>query len=240
MNVGFHIAALVYPIIPKIIAMPIFFQPRKKAKAVIATFVIILIVLLNNFSSREDYADLDRTMSSIYKDRLMPSGYLFHIHNHLYQKRILQQSDNFSDAIVQSQLTHHNKAIDSLIGNYDMTYLTLAEKKQWKNFKKELSLYNDAEKQALIGASSADAAKQNDNNLTQRFDKAIASVISLNEIQTSEGNLLQRHSKSVIGDTLLHSYMEVPLLFIVCVIIILLSGFTDRYTNSVTEKHLMN
>jgi hypothetical protein len=96
--------------------MPIFFQPRKKAKAVIATFVIILIVLLNNFSSREDYADLDRTMSSIYKDRLMPSGYLFHINNHLYQKRILQQSANFPDAAVQLQIANHNKAMTALSG----------------------------------------------------------------------------------------------------------------------------
>lgn len=220
--------------------MPIFFQPRKKAKAVIATFVIILIVLLNNFSSRKDYADLDRTMSSIYQDRLMPSGYLFHINNYLYQKRMLQQSPNFSGAAVQAQLDHHNKAIDSLIRNYDMTFLTLAEKKQWKNFKEQLALYNDAEKQALSSVSSIDANDQNNKNLSESFDKAIAAVISLNEIQTSEGNLLQRHSKSVIGDTLLHSYMEVPLLFIVCIIIILLSGFTDKYTSSITEKHLMN
>lgn len=220
--------------------MPIFFQPRKKAKAVIATFVIILIVLLNNFSSRKDYADLDRTMSSIYQDRLMPSGYLFHINNYLYQKRMLQQSPNFSGAAVQAQLDHHNKAIDSLIRNYDMTFLTLAEKKQWKNFKEQLALYNDAEKQALSSVPSNDANDQNNKNLSESFDKAIAAVISLNEIQTSEGNLLQRHSKSVIGDTLLHSYMEVPLLFIVCIIIILLSGFTDKYTSSITEKHLMN
>ena len=220
--------------------MPIFFQPRKKAKAVIATFVIILIVLLNNFSSREDYADLDRTMSSIYKDRLMPSGYLFHINNHLYQKRMLQQSNNFPDAKLISQLGHHNLAIDSLIGNYDMTYLTLAEKKQWKNFKQQLTIYNDAEKKALNNGSSIEVNEQNNTKLSESFEKAIASVISLNEIQTSEGNLLQRHSKSVIGDTLLHSYMEVPLLFIVCIIIIVLSGFTDRYTSSITEKHLMN
>lgn len=220
--------------------MPIFFQPRKKAKAVIATFVIILVVLLNNFSSREDYADLDRTMSSIYKDRLMPSGYLFHINNRLYQKRILQQSPNFSDAGIQLQLAQHNNAIDSLIRNYDLTYLTTAEKKQWKNFKQQLGLYNDAEKQALVIASSAGENQQNNIKLSESFDKAIAAVISLNDIQTSEGSVLQSHSKSVIGDTLLHSYMEVPLLFIVCVIIILLSGFTDRYTSAITEKHLMN
>jgi len=220
--------------------MPIFFQPRKKAKAVIATFVIILIVLLNNFSSREDYADLDRTMSSIYKDRLMPSGYLFHINNHLYQKRILQQSANFSDAAVQLQLAQHNKAIDSLIRNYDQTYLTATEKNQWNNFKQQLNNYNDAEKKALVSVASLEENQLNNLMLSESFDKAIASAISLNDIQTSEGNVLQRHSKSVIGDTLLHSYMEVPLLFIVCVIIILLSGFTDRYTSSVTEKHLMN
>ena len=220
--------------------MPIFFQPRKKAKAVIATFVIILIVLLNNFSSREDYADLERTMSSIYKDRLMPSGYLFHINNHLYQKRILQQSANFPDAAVQLQLANHNKAIDSLIRNYDMTYLTLTEKKQWQIFKQELNLYNAAEKQSLTSVLSTDDNQLNNKKLGESFDKAVAAVISLNEIQTSEGSVLQRHSKSVIGDTLLHSYMEVPLLFIVCVIIILLSGFTDKYTSTITEKHLMN
>jgi len=220
--------------------MPIFFQPRKKAKAVIATFVIILIVLLNNFSNRKDYADLDRTMSSIYQDRLMPSGYLFHINNYLYQKRMLQQSPNFSDAVVQAKLAHHNIAIDSLIRNYDMTYLTLAEKKQWKTFKQELALYNEAEKQVISSASSIEENEKNNRNLGESFEKAIAAVISLNEIQTSEGNLLQRHSKSVIGDTLLNSYIEVPLLFIVCIIIILLSGFTDKYTSSITEKHLMN
>jgi hypothetical protein len=220
--------------------MPIFFEPRKKAKAVIATLVIILIVLLNNFSSREGYADLDRTMSSIYKDRLMPSGYLFHISNHLYQKRILQQSAQFPVSAVQLQIANHNKAIDSLIRNYDMTYLTLTEQKQWKNFKQQLSIYNEEETKALAAATSAEAYQTNDKKLNETFDKAVASVISLNEIQTSEGSVLQRHSKSVIGDTLLHSYMEIPLLFIVCVIIILLSGFTDKYTNTITEKHLMN
>jgi len=101
-------------------------------------------------------------------------------------------------------------------------------------------LYNDAEKQSLTAVLSTEDNQVNNKKLGESFDKAVAAVISLNEIQTSEGSVLQRHSKSVIGDTLLHSYMEVPLLFIVCVIIILLSGFTDKYTSTITEKHLMN
>ena len=60
---------------------------RKRTVALLVLYIVLLVVMFNNFSERKDYDDLDRTISSIYKDRLMPAGFLFKLNDHLYQKK---------------------------------------------------------------------------------------------------------------------------------------------------------
>lgn len=191
-------------------------------------FALIIVIMLNNFSGRSSYADLDKTISSIYKDRLIPAGYLFSINDLLYQKKLLLQSGDPLTTSVQASLDKHNKALLTLIRQYDATYLTVAEKEQWGLFKALLLQYNIAE-----------ATSQN-TLLQSSFDKAITCLNTLNTIQLTEGKALQHHSKDLLGGSLLQSYFEIGLLFVVCILMLALLDLHDKHRNFPADQALLN
>lgn len=188
---------------------------KEKSKIVLLLLLILLLALLNNHFSRQHYDALDKNMSSIYKDRLMPTSYLFRLSDHLYQKKLLLQEHEFEGSQLQAELETHNTAISKIITDYEKTYLTKNEQEHWKGFITHLQNYDLAES-AHLQLSAAVTGKE--HALHSSFDKALASLNSLNELQTNEGFKLQHDSKSIIGNTVLRAYLEVSLLFILGII----------------------
>jgi preprotein translocase subunit SecG len=209
--------------------MPFVPNNKNKTKLLVGLFALIIIVMLNNYSGRSKYADLDKTISSIYKDRLLPAGYLFSISDLLYQKKLLlQQHEGPLPAQAKASLDHHNTALLTLLKQYDATYLTVAEKAQWGLFKALLLQYNIAEatgRQAL---------------LQQPFSKAIACLNELTAIQLAEGKALEHRSKDLLGGSLLQSYFEIAVLFVVCILMLALTGFEDRRHTLSPDQVLLN
>ena len=80
---------------------------KEKKKAAVALFVALAVILLNMFFNSKDYDKLDRNMSSIYNDRLMPAGYLFQISDHLYQKQLLHMDERIPATELKQQLQQH-------------------------------------------------------------------------------------------------------------------------------------
>ncbi len=192
-------------------------------------FIVFVIMLLNNFSNWKSYGELEANFSSIYKDRLMPSVYLFRLNDLLYEKRELQQENDIPAAQRVTLLDGYNRMIDSIIRSYETTYLTLAEKEQWKNFLGILKEYNKAEAAAVspwhTGTPvSPDIAA----SLQAYFRQAKESLNGLNEIQTQEGNLLQRESKAIIGGSIIKFYLEIALLIILCIMALVLVNMSEK------------
>src|SRR5688572_19048080 len=110
-------------------------QVKNKAKSIITLYVMIVVVMLINFFVRRSYDDLDKTITSIYSDRLMPANYLFKINDHLYQKKLLLEEHEVLNGSDQKQLDQHNSVIAGLMKEYETTYLTTSERQQWLGFK---------------------------------------------------------------------------------------------------------
>lgn len=68
----------------------------RKSKTLVILLVIISFIMINNFAKRKDFADLDKTVNSIYNDRLMPAGILFNLNNLLHEKHDLLLSNKCS------------------------------------------------------------------------------------------------------------------------------------------------
>lgn len=191
-------------------------NPRKeKSRIVLWLLLILILALLNNHFSRQHYNELDKNMSSIYQDRLMPTSYLFRLSDHLYQKKLLLQDKELENAALQRQLLTHNNSVLEIIDDYEKTFLTENEKEFWSGFRSNLNDYNKAEEEYL---RTMQATPNNALVLHHSFDKAMLSLNHLNVLQTNEGLKLQTDSKAIIGNTVLRAYLEVSLLFILGIV----------------------
>lgn len=189
-----------------------------KTRPLIVLLLIVFFVMINNLDKRKDFADLDRAVASIYQDRLMPSGYIFRLNNHLHEKFSGIQAGN---QVNPGQLLQHNAAINVIIQQYEKTYLTQSEKQQWLRFKRQLEEYNTAEQKLL--ALSRDQSR-NLLSLQQAYALTQHSLERLSALQLEEGNNLQKRSRSIIGGSMLNTYLDISLLFILVVVILLVSG----------------
>jgi hypothetical protein len=157
---------------------------------------------------------LDQSISSIYKDRLLPATYLHRIANHLYEQR-LTGGDS------------HPMAIDSLVAAYETTYLTPDEKKQWASFKTHLSRYRQ------------EAAKGDTAVSQQEFQETISDLIDLSNIQIGEGKNLESDSHNVVSGSVLSSQLEMSLLIILGLLATVLLFMTDNAFSS-AGPHSLN
>ena len=114
---------------------------KHKIKAAVLLVVTMALLIINNILGTRSYSNLDKSISSIYQDRLMPATYIFEISDHLYQERLLQEQPGPVTSEGLRLLDSHNVAIAGLITNYEKTYLTKDEVKHWATFKKDLPEY---------------------------------------------------------------------------------------------------
>lgn len=206
---------------------------KEKRRIVVVLLTILVLALINNFVSRQQYGDLTNNISSIYKDRLIPAGYIFSMSDLLYQKKILLQA--MPEDNLLAQLDQHNREMTGIIEAYEATYLTKEEQRQWKNFRQHLQHYNEAEALAVSSAAYTDKER-----LHSSFGQALQSLKQLNETQTNEGMRLQNDSKAIINSTVMQAYLEVSLLFILGIIGLMLLTVSEKTVYPVSHRHLYN
>ena len=204
---------------------------KEKKKAAVALFVALAVILLNLFFNSKDYDKLDQNMSSIYNDRLMPAGYLFQISDHLYQKQLLHMDERIPATELKQQLQQHDLSIAKLVKAYEATYLTTAEKQYWNKLLQSLAAYQLAEgKEAELQTNVMEAS----------FINAQLALNQLNTLQATEGNLLQRSSKAIISETVLHTYLEITMIIVLAVIILSLLAGRENPFFPIEQKHILN
>lgn len=211
---------------------------KEKRVAVIVFFAVLAIISLNQFINKKDYNDLYTNMSSMYKDRLMPAGYLFSINDHLYQKKILHLQESDANAKLSAQLKLHDEAIAKLIKAYEATYLTQKEKKEWQQLLKSLTAYKNAE---LITANELLLAQQSRVELLEaNFQQAQHSLNELNALQAAEGSTLQIKSTAIINGTVVYSYLQMAMIVLLAVTAIVLVSATDHPFFPTNRQQLLN
>src|SRR5689334_10361494 len=150
---------------------------KYKVKAAAFLMVILGIILLGNIWATNSFSALDNSMSSIYKDRLKVSEYIYDISNTLYKKRLLFDA-GISKEEMRKHVTAYNGSIDKLIKDYELTELTKEEKKQWTLFKTHLQDYNAGEHRHIAAGMPFNADMQ------VKFDHTVANLDALSKIQT--------------------------------------------------------
>lgn len=191
------------------------FQMKHKLKAAVALVVIMLLLLLNNMTGRRNFVNLRQAIASIYEDRLIPATYIFGLSDHLYQNRLLAETEAHNPAL-QQRLAEHDRVIAELIRSYETTYLTQEEQQQWQLFKERLHAYN----QVRTGADAGVAVAQ--------FNGALQHLNALSRIQAGEGRALHRSSRYLLDGTTTMATFELSLVIVLGILAVFLISLPDR------------
>ena len=184
---------------------------------VLALFIILTALLLAGFIHRKNYNSLDRHIASIYEDRLLPATFLFDMIDGLYQRKLLLSKTLPANDSVKRAVAAYNTELSHLIKKYEATSLTSREKQYWDTLIHNINLYNAGEPLLLSGATATPL-------LQSYFDNAIVSLNQLAALQVSEGHLLQKNSKAIIGGAIINMQLEVALLVILGILALSVAG----------------
>lgn len=206
-----------------------FYTQKKKRRVLVVSIILLAVLMLSNFVGTSDYNRLEKNMSSIYNDRLMPAYYLFRINDHLYQKKILLNNSKQNAAAIAK----HNQDVDSLVTAYSLTYLTAEEKREWTVFLTKLKQYNIAEMNALTVG----------NNFVINealFTEVLASLSKLNTIQASVGKQLHSSTKAIVYGSVIYTYLQVALMIILLLIILMTLRSSDHILSGAHHPQSLN
>lgn len=218
-----------------------FFQVRNKFKICCVLIVIIVLVLLNNLRSRRHISRLDKSVSSIYQDRLLPATYLYEISNRLYQKRLMLEEKSGLRAGWASWKEEKDKEIDSLVKIYDSTYLTKEEQEQWTRFKQQLKRYTEMENAGFAEMSdSMHLSAASEGSLDEQFRQSVALLNNLAVIQAGEGKNLQTGSHDIASGSVLGSHLEMVLLIVLGLMALILLSMSDKHVLNADQKAGLN
>jgi hypothetical protein len=201
---------------------------KYKLKAAAVLLVIMTTILLGNLYERHNFNTLDKSISSIYQDRLMPATYIYELSNHLYEKRLLQEHyAEYPPTELQKKNFIHDDAIASLLQDYEKTYLTDEESKHWAELKHSLYNYNSQYNIALANIRKKTPA-MNSGQLNNYFDEMMVQLNALSKIQAGIGHSIEKDSHAIVAGSIIPAYLENSLLIVLGIICIVLFSVSDN------------
>ncbi|WMN12048.1 MCP four helix bundle domain-containing protein [Marivirga salinae] len=199
---------------------------QQKLKLASALAVILIIVLVNNRLQNNNLNELGDTFGSVYKDRLLVENYIFKMANATQEKKyLLTQFDSKDDQIIENEINTINVIMDSLIADYQKTYLTINESTIFKDY-----LQNNAQLRIM-----ENDPKLQFSQLTALYDQNVELLNDLSKIQMKEGEALYNNSQSIVTSNASISYLELGLLIILGLISQALV-FNSKSLNSILKK----
>ncbi|WP_421826876.1 MCP four helix bundle domain-containing protein [Larkinella sp.] len=204
------------------------FVIQQKMKAALLLSGIMVLIVLSTFLSRSNINDIDKSFSSIYKDRLIPAVDMVHLIENLYIKRLvvekhLMASTPSTPAEIKAQLKTQNQSIDSLIRNFEKTFLITEEAKSLHDFKNRVSDYAILENRILHLSESGNkeaGRKLFNGKGSQTFQRAIACLNELTQIQYTEGQSLVKESKTESSQFNLISSLQIAVAIVIGLLIL--------------------
>lgn len=123
------------------------------------------LILTSIFLSRRSIHDIQQASSSIYKDRLVPTGMLVKLTAAVYRKRLLLETyvltnNRPNKGLISSTLDRFNRRTDSLLTEFDRTKLTEKEADRLRLLRQQLTVYNQLEGELTTNLVDLPAARQ--------------------------------------------------------------------------------
>jgi hypothetical protein len=179
---------------------------QQKLKLSLLLGCIVFLIIITILVEKQNIKDMDKSMTSIYKDRLIPATDIFYLTQKIFTKqllieRFLNYDSSFLADALTTRLRAHNDSIQLLITRFEKTYLVENETEYLSLFKTTLTKYNLEEERLLqiAGTKSIESARtEYQLNGKKLISEAVHYLEKLTKIQSKVAEDLTKDSHSVV------------------------------------------
>ncbi len=129
------------------------FVIQQKLKAAMLLGGIMALIVGGTVLSRYNVEGIDRSFSSIYRDRLIPATTIIYLTENLYRKRLSLENYSFRipepPSRIKAQLRAYDRSIDSLVRLFEKTYLVDEEAKSLNVLKTQIRKYTHLQESGI-------------------------------------------------------------------------------------------
>ena len=183
-------------------------------KAALVLTIAVVLIFAKSVVEENNVSELGTSFTSVYADRLLVESYIYKFSDHLYQKKILLDNCNAQTQLAQfkDQIAAHNAAILQVIGEYEKTKLTEAERVYFSDFKNRIASIIQLEKAYWNAAAAPLMAEAHRVEIDGKVDEALQDLGQLSGIQISEGKSIHEQSQKIVAGSVMLTQFELVLL----------------------------
>ncbi|WP_256010514.1 MCP four helix bundle domain-containing protein [Desertivirga xinjiangensis] len=221
------------------------FVIQQKLKVASLLAGVMLMVVLFNLIERKNIAEMNRSVTSIYNDRLVPATGIFYLTDNLYSKRFLLEkflsSGSQDIKALRLSLAVHDQNIKLLINQFEKTYMVDKELTFLNEFKQKVTSYTRIEEQILLLAenhSKREALALYDTQGKSSLISTVQKLSELTKIQTTVGGELLNNTKRILATSDLLSHLQMALAIGIGLVIVSLITASKAVTHTEKNFHL--
>ncbi len=200
---------------------------RSRLRATLLLIGILGLILTSIFLSRSSIGQIEKSVASIYKDRLAPTAIIVHLTSNLYGKRLLLENyllaaESPDPALLQYKMDRSDRHTDSLLTEFEKTKLTVREAEEIKEFRQYITQYNQLEKQVLQQANTNRPQAQQmlfTGSGNAAFGQAATKLDELSALQLSVGEELLSESRSNVDHIYVFTALQIGLTLLIGIIV---------------------
>ncbi|HEA23136.1 MAG TPA: hypothetical protein ENH87_19780 [Pricia antarctica] len=167
-----------------------------------------LLVLGSNLLDQKHFTNIQNTVNSVYKDRVVVQDYVYRLGNIFHQKELrFILKNNFQG------VTSENQEVKQLLDDFGATELTTKESQLLIKLNDQFANLNKLEIK-MMGASSANS-ENNMVSAVKSLDEIGTSLNGLAEIQLDQSGQLIELSKKSLGMNILLSKLEIGFMVVI-------------------------
>ena len=195
------------------------FVIQQKLKAALLLAGVMLLIISGNLIFKFHFERIDRSFSSIYKDRLIPATTIIYLTEDLYRKRLSVEKFIYSKSLntidnLTRELVVYDHHVDSLVDSFEKTYLVDQEAIRLSAFKERAAEYAQLEKKILElyrSGNVEEGISLFEGEGAELFQRTILQLNELTLIQSNIGGQLMRDTKGDLAGFTMISLIQIGL-----------------------------
>lgn len=194
---------------------------KKHFAVSIVLVVVLLLVLGNNLEERYRMRQLEDSFSSVIEDRLMVEGYIYRLAQLVHEKQHFLEGLDCSTvdpSAAEQFFTADRPAIETLIADYETTYLTEAEAGLFTKLRQALDKMRRLEDQLVLALKTDGQASGVVPEMRSTIANSGVLLSGLSDIQLQEGKRLSEHTNRILLGRASSARLELVLLIILGIV----------------------
>ncbi|MGY5847804.1 MCP four helix bundle domain-containing protein [Salegentibacter sp. HM20] len=206
-------------------------RPQKRTALVLLLFMLFVFFLGSSLLENNNLKKINKDISSLYEDRLLPAAQIYELSELLHEKRIIFEElneNNYQLSLADREnILRENENIEAILRKYEKTYLVEEEQYYLKDLKQNLAGYLETEILILHALETGDLALVDElihGQARRAFNDSNADLHRLSQIQPEIGRELMTHYQNSFSFTNALYYLKISLTLIVGILILRMLG----------------